>query len=315
MFRYLLRKTVNIVMSLFVLATATFFLMKAIPGDPFMQEKNVPDVVRENLIKFYGFDKPLWEQYLVYLNNLIHLDLGMSMRQQYQSVSDIIARSFTYSMQLGLVAIVVSIVVGIAIGLIAALYHRKLIDKLAMLFATLGIAIPNFVLGTLLQYYFANKLRLFDVAGLNDPSDFVLPTIALSVLPIAFIARLTRSTMLEVLSADYIRTAKAKGIGSLTILIRHALRNGLLPVVSYVGPMTANIITGSVVVESIFGISGLGKFFTMSVSNRDYTLIMGITLFYAAVLMFARFLTDIAYALIDPRIKMIKKGGGGHAAG
>ncbi|MCQ6561976.1 ABC transporter permease [Paenibacillus mendelii] len=315
MIRFLLRKTVNIVLSLFVLATATFFLMKAIPGDPFMQEKNVPDVVRQNLIKFYGFDKPMWEQYLVYLNNLIHLDLGMSMRQQYQSVSDIIARSFTYSLQLGLVAIVVSIIVGIAVGLIAALYHRKLIDKLAMLFATLGIAVPNFVLGTIIQYYFANKFRFFDVAGLNDPSDFVLPTIALSVLPIAFIARLTRSTMLEVLSADYIRTAKAKGIGSLTILIRHALRNGLLPVVSYVGPMTANIITGSVVVESIFGIAGLGKFFTMSVSNRDYTLIMGITLFYAAILMFARFLTDIAYALIDPRIKMMKKGGGGHAAG
>ncbi|MFB9326870.1 ABC transporter permease [Paenibacillus aurantiacus] len=309
MFRYVLRKSVNIVLSLFVLATATFFLMKAIPGDPFMQEKNVPAAVRENLIRYYGFDKPLWHQYLIYLKNLLHLDLGMSMRQQYQSVVDIISRSFKYSMQLGLVAIVVSVIVGIAVGLIAALYNRKLIDRIIMLFATIGIAVPNFVLATMAQYYFANKLRWFHVAGLHGPMDYVLPTLALSVLPIAFIARLTRSTMIEVLSADYIRTAKAKGLGSLTILIRHALRNGLLPVVSYVGPMTANIITGSVVVESIFGIAGLGKFFTDSVSNRDYTLIMGITLFYAAILMLSRFITDIAYALIDPRIKISKKGG------
>ncbi|MBB3110643.1 oligopeptide transport system permease protein [Paenibacillus phyllosphaerae] len=309
MFRYVLRKLVNILLSLFVLATATFFLMKAIPGDPFMQEKNVPAAVRENLIKYYGFDKPLWHQYLIYLKNLLNLDLGMSMRQQYQSVVDIITRSFKYSLQLGVVAIIVSVVVGVAIGLIAALYNRKLIDRLIMLAATVGIAVPNFVLATLGQYYFANKLRWFHVAGLHGPMDYVLPTLALSVLPIAFIARLTRSTMIEVLAADYIRTAKAKGLGSLTILIRHALRNGLLPVVSYVGPMTANIITGSVVVESIFGIAGLGKFFTDSVSNRDYTLIMGITLFYAAILMASRFITDIAYAIIDPRIKISKKGG------
>jgi oligopeptide transport system permease protein len=270
----------------------------------------MPVRIRESLMTYYGLNKPIWEQYLVYLNNLIHFNLGTSMKSQYQSVTSIVSDSFVYSLQLGIVAIVVSVVVGVGLGMAAAMYHRKLIDKAAIILAVIGISVPNFVIASMLQYFLGVRIPLFAVQGLNGPLDFVLPVIALSALPIAFIARLTRSSMLEVLTADYIRTAKAKGMPGYVIIVRHGLRNGILPVVTYLGPMTANIITGSVVVEEIFGIPGLGKFFTDSVQNRDYTLIMGITLFYAIILMLARFLTDVAYAFIDPRIKLQAREGG-----
>jgi len=252
----------------------------------------------------YGLDKPLWSQYLTYLNNLIHLDLGMSMKQQYTTVSSIIGTGFLYSLQLGIFAIILSVTAGIVLGIIAALNHRKFLDTFTIFLAVLGVSVPNFVVASALQYFLGVKLRWFDVAGLNDITDYVMPTIALAVLPAAFIARLTRSSMLEVLTADYIKTARAKGMSGRIILFRHALRNAILPVVTYIGPMTANIITGSVIVEQIFGIGGLGKFFVNSITNRDYTLIMGLTLFYAVILMLARFFTDIAYAFIDPRIKL-----------
>ncbi|QYR21499.1 ABC transporter permease [Paenibacillus sp. sptzw28] len=309
MARFIARKFINILLSLFVLATATFWLMKIVPGNPFLSEK-MPVRIRESLMAYYGLNKPIWEQYLVYLNNLIHFNLGTSMKSQYQSVTGIISDSFVYSLQLGIVAIVVSVVVGVGLGMAAAMYHRRLIDKAAIILAVLGISVPNFVIASMLQYFLGVRIPLFAVQGLDGPLDFVLPVISLSALPIAFIARLTRSSMLEVLTADYIRTAKAKGMPGYAIIVRHGLRNGILPVVTYIGPMTANIITGSVVVEEIFGIPGLGKFFTDSVLNRDYTLIMGITLFYAIILMLARFLTDVAYAFIDPRIKLQAREGG-----
>lgn len=309
MARYIIKKFVFMVLALFVLASATFFLMKIIPGNPFQSEKNVPKAIQERLYEMYGLNDPLWQQYLNYLNNLIHGDLGMSMKQNYVTVTSIIGDGFKASAQLGLVAIIFSVVVGILLGLIAALNHRKFLDSFTIFVAVLGVSIPNFVVGSLLQYVFGVKLRWFDVAGLNDWSDFVMPVIALSFLPMAFIARLTRSSMLEVLTADYIKTARSKGLAGRVILVRHALRNAIMPVVTYVGPMTANIITGSVVVEQIFGIGGLGKFFVNSITNRDYTLIMGLTLFYAIILMVARFLTDVAYGFIDPRIKLTRKGG------
>lgn len=304
MIRYLLKKLFYMVVSLFVLASATFFLMKIIPGNPFMSEKEIPKAIRAMLEAKYGLDKPLWSQYLTYINNLIHLDLGMSMKQQYTTVSSIIGTGFLYSLQLGIFAIILSVTAGIVLGIIAALNHRKFLDTFTIFLAVLGVSIPNFVVASGLQYFLGVKLRWFDVAGLNDITDYVMPTIALAVLPAAFIARLTRSSMLEVLTADYIKTARAKGMSGRIILYRHALRNAILPVVTYIGPMTANIITGSVIVEQIFGIGGLGKFFVNSITNRDYTLIMGLTLFYAVILMLARFATDIAYAFIDPRIKL-----------
>lgn len=309
MVRYILKKFVFMIVALFVLASATFFLMKVIPGNPFQSERNVPKAIQERLYEMYGLNDPLWQQYLNYLNNLIHGDLGMSMKQNYVTVTSIIGDGFKASAQLGLVAIIFSVVVGVILGIIAALNHRKFLDSFTIFIAVLGVSIPNFVVGSLLQYVFGVKLRWFNVAGLNEWTDFVLPVIALSFLPMAFIARLTRSSMLEVLTADYIKTARSKGLAGRVILVRHALRNAIMPVVTYVGPMTANIITGSVVVEQIFGIGGLGKFFVNSITNRDYTLIMGLTLFYAIILMVARFLTDVAYGFIDPRIKLTRKGG------
>lgn len=302
--RYLLRKFVFVIISLFVLATATFFLMKAIPGDPFLSEKAVPPEIKANLMAYYGLDKPLFLQYTDYIKHVASLDLGMSMKWQNRSVNQIIEGAFGYSFRLGLCAVVTAVAVGVLLGTIAALRHRKLLDNIAMIVAVLGVAVPSFVMATLLQYVFGVKLPLFNVAGLNEPLDYVLPTFALAFMPIAFIARLTRSSMLEVLQSDFIKTAKAKGLSGMTITVRHALRNAILPVVTYLGPLATSVITGSVVIEKIFGIPGLGKYFVESVENRDYTLIMGLTLFYGALLMCSRFLTDIAYGFVDPRIKL-----------
>ncbi len=307
MFRFIVRRLINIVISLVVLASATFFLMKAVPGNPFLNEKNSQATI-DAMMKYYGLDKPLWQQYLTYMKNLFQGELGESLKTPGRFVTDIISQSFGNSLKLGLVAVVVSVIVGVALGMIAAMYNRKLIDKVAVFIAILGISIPNFVVGSVMQYLLGVKVTWFNVAGLAGPMDYVLPTIALSALPIAFITRLTRSSMLEVLTADYIRTAKAKGLSPARIVLRHGLRNAILPVVTYLGPMSANVITGSVVVEKIYAIAGLGKFFTDSIANRDYPLIMGITLFYAVILMVARFLADIGYALVDPRMKKSKGG-------
>lgn len=304
MVRYVLRKLLLVLISLFILATATFFLMKAIPGDPFMSEKMPSPEILANLKAYYGLDKPVMVQYWNYIKSIATLDLGVSMKWQGRTVNGIVEGSFGNSLRLGLCAIIVSVCVGVTLGTIAALRHRRLMDNLAMIIAVLGVAVPSFVMATLLQFVFASKLHLFDVAGLNDPSDYVLPSLALAFSPIAFIARLTRSNMLEVMNSDYIKTAKAKGLSGTSITIKHALRNAILPVVTYLGPLTTGVITGSVVIEKIFGIPGLGKHFVESVSNRDYTLIMGLTLFYGAILMAARFLTDVAYVLVDPRIKL-----------
>ncbi|MDT3426514.1 oligopeptide transport system permease protein [Paenibacillus forsythiae] len=304
MVRYVANKFFYMLVSLFVLISATFFLMKAIPGDPFTAEKKIPDEIRQRLYEQFGLDKPVYQQYLRYLGNIIQGDFGISMKRLNQDVSHIISQTFSASLKLGIVAIIVSVIIGILLGMLAALYHRKFIDTAAMVLAVLGIAVPSFVLATVLQYVFASKLGWVDVMGFNDPLDYVLPVAALSAQPTAFIARLTRSSMLEVLHADYIKTAKAKGLSWIVILFRHVLRNGILPVVTYLGPMTANIVTGSVIIEQIFGIGGIGKQFVEAISVRDYPIIMGITIFYGILLMVTRFVTDVAYVFVDPRIKL-----------
>ncbi|WP_106768322.1 ABC transporter permease [Paenibacillus faecalis] len=304
MLRYVASKFFFMLVSLFILISATFFLMQIIPGDPFMGEKKPSPEIQARLMEQYDLDKPIYQQYATYLKNILQGDLGVSMKQQNQSVTDIITETFAPSLKLGLIAIVVSLIIGVLLGMLAALYHRKLIDSVAMIMSVLGIAVPSFVLASLLQYVLAEKAGIFNVMGFDGPLDYVLPVMALSAQPIAFIARLTRSSMLEVLHSDYIKTAKAKGLSWYAIMSRHLIRNGILPVVTYVGPMTANIITGSVVIERIFGIGGIGKQFVDSITNRDYTVIMGITIFYGILLMVARFLTDIVYVLVDPRIKL-----------
>lgn len=304
MFRYTLNRFIHMLISLFVLISATFFLMKAIPGDPFTSEKAIPQQIKDRIYAQYNLDKPVFEQYGLYLKDILQGDLGISMKMVNQKVTDIIAQTFSASLRLGVVAIIVAVIVGVLLGMLAALYHRKLIDNIAMVLAVLGIAVPSFVVASLLQYLLAYHLKIFPVMGFNGPMNYFLPVMALTASPIAVIARLTRSSMLEVLNADYIKTAKAKGLGWMSILTRHVLRNGILPVVTYVGPMTANIITGSVVIEQIFGIGGIGKQFVQAINTRDYPIIMGITIFYGAILMVARFITDLAYVLIDPRIKL-----------
>lgn len=304
MVRYVINRLVFMLISLFVLISATFFLMKAIPGNPFMSEKATSPEIQARLMEQYGLDKPLFQQYTKYLGDIFTGDFGISMKRLNQEVTDIIGQTFSVSLKLGLVAIVVAVIVGILLGMIAAMNHRKLIDNIAMVLAVIGIAVPSFVLASLLQFYLAQEAGWFKVMGLNGPLDYVLPVAALSAQPIAYIARLTRSNMLEVLHADYIKTAKAKGLNSFTIMFRHIIRNAIMPVVTYIGPMTANVVTGSVVIERVFGIGGIGKVFVDSITTRDYTMIMGITIFYGIILMVARFLTDIAYVIIDPRIKL-----------
>lgn len=304
MMRYILNKLLYTLLSLFILISATFFLMKAIPGDPFTSEKKVPKAIQERLYQQFGLDKPVYEQYIKYLGNIVQGDFGVSMKKVNQDVSKIIGNTFSASLKLGLASIVVSVIIGVSLGLLAALYHRRLIDNIAMVVAVLGIAVPSFVVATLLQYFFASKLHWLPTSGFKGIEYYIMPVAALSAQPIAFIARLTRSSMLEVLHADYIKTAKAKGLTWGAILSRHVIRNGIMPVITYLGPMTANIVTGSVVIEQIFGIGGIGKQFVQAIGTRDYPIIMGITIFYGALLMIARLVTDLAYALIDPRIKL-----------
>jgi oligopeptide transport system permease protein len=303
MIHYIFTKFLYMILSLFVLVTATFVLMNAVPGSPLRTEKATSAQIQKNLEAYYGLDKPLLQQYVKYLKNLAHFDLGISMKKRYQSVSKLIADSFGYSLRLGIVSVVTSVLAGCTLGIIAALYHHRMLDHLALILSVIGLAIPSVVMAPMLQYLFAVKLRVFEVAGLNGPLDYVLPTVALSSVSIAFIVRLIRSTMLEVLHSDFIKTAKAKGLAGHWIVWRHALRNSMLPVVTYLGYLIANVITGSVVIEQIFAIPGLGKFFIQSVLDRDYPFIMGITVFYAVILMVSRFLADMAYALVDPRLK------------
>jgi len=291
------------VISLFLLVTATFLLMNAIPGSPLQSEKATSEAVQKNLEAYYGLDKPLYVQYGTYLKNLLQGDMGISMKKKFQSVDKMIAQSFGPSLRLGLSALVTSVIAGCALGILAAMHHRKLLDNLAMSLAVIGLAIPSIVLAPVMQYFLGTKLGWFNVAGLDSLKDYVLPTIALASGPIAFIARLLRSTMIEVLNADFIKTAKSKGLSGYVIIVRHALRNSMLPVVTYLGILSAGIITGSVVVEKIFAIPGIGKHFVTSVIDRDYPLIMGITIFYAVILMVSRFLSDIAYVLVDPRMR------------
>ncbi|RUS45995.1 ABC transporter permease [Cohnella sp. AR92] len=304
---YVLRKVSFMVVTLFLLASLTFVLMNVIPGSPLQSEKATSEQVQKNLKAYYGLDKPMYERYLKYMNNLIHGDLGTSMKKKFQTVERMISSSFKYSLRLGIVSIITSVIGGIVLGVLAALYHRKFLDNSAMVVAVIGLAIPSLILGPILQYIFAVKLGWFSVAGLKKPLDFVLPCIALSASSIAVIARLIRSTMIEVMNGDFIKTAKAKGLAGHMIVWRHALRNSMLPVVTYLGFMIANVITGSVVIEKIFAIPGLGKFFVNSIVDRDYPLIMGTTIFYAVILLIGRFIADIAYVLVDPRIRL--KGG------
>ncbi|NGX47011.1 MAG: Oligopeptide transport system permease protein OppB [Chlamydiae bacterium] len=307
MIRFLLKKIFILLFSLFIVASLTFVLMKIIPGDPFTQEKAVPEEILKAMYHHYGLDQPWYVQYFRYLKGLVTWDLGPSFKYQGRTVTEIISEGFPVSLTLGLEALILSIFFGVGLGCIAALKHLKWQDHFSIVLAVLGISVPSFILATFLQYLIAMKLDLLPVARWGSFEHSILPAIALAALPMAFIARLTRSNMVEIMQQDYIQTAKSKGLNSYQIVMRHALRNALLPVVTYLGPLTTAILTGSFAVEKIFGIPGLGQWFVMSITNRDYTVIMGTTVFYSAILMLSVFLVDVLYCFIDPRIQLLER--------
>lgn len=295
---------------LLAIITITFLLMHAIPGGPFTSEKNIPAAVLKNIEEHYRLNDPLWKQYVDYLSHLARFDLGPSFKYEGRAVNDIIRESFPVSFQLGLISIGLAILLGIPAGAMAALRQNQWQDYAAMFFATIGMSVPSFVLATLFVYVFAVKLAVLPAALWEGARYAVLPALALAAYPTAFIARLTRSSMLEVLAQDYIKTARAKGLSPTVILYRHALKNALIPVVTYIGPMAASILTGSFIVETIFAIPGLGRHFITSIYNRDYTVILGVTVFYSILVIGLNLIVDLIYPLLDPRIKLDKKQGG-----
>ncbi|MFV9511186.1 ABC transporter permease [Tepidibacillus sp. LV47] len=309
MLRYVLQRLMMLLVTLWVVITLTFILMHAIPGDPFTSEKKLPESTIQNLKAFYGLDKPLLVQYVNYLKNIVvHQDFGPSFKSKTLTVNDYIASNFPVSAQLGIQSLLIALVFGLTLGVIASLRHNTALDYTAMIIAVLGVSVPNIVLAPILINIFAVKLKWFPIAMWGTFAHTVLPSIALGAHSMAVIARLMRSNMLEVLNQDYIRTARSKGLSSFVVVWRHTIRNAILPVITILGPLAATLLTGTFVVEQIFGIPGLGKYFVQSVSDRDYPMILGTTIFYSAILITANFLVDIAYGLIDPRIKIGAKG-------
>lgn len=301
--KYFLQKLQYALVTLFLIITLTFFLMKAIPGDPFTQEQAMPKEVHEALLKHYGLDRPLFEQYVQYLKSILIWDLGPSFKYPGRTVNAIIKDGFPVSAILGVEALVIALTVGVTLGTFAALKHNRWQDVSAMALATLGMSVPSFLCAAFLQYLLAIKLGWFPIARWGSFMQSVLPALALASLPTAFIARLTRASLLEILRQDYIKTAKAKGLTKAVIILRHALPNALLPVITYLGPLTANILLGSFIIEKIFAVPGLGHWFVTSVSNRDYTVIMGTTVFYSIIMVSAVFFVELIYAALDPRMK------------
>lgn len=306
--KYLLKRFVMSIITLWAIVTITFFLMHAIPGNPFAKEGKMPPVVYENLQKKYGLDKPLYQQYLIYLGNLVRGDFGDSMKSRVETVNDMIERGFPVSARLGAQALVFALIFGPALGSMAALYQNKIPDYISMIVAIIGISVPSFVMGTFLIQFVARNIGFLPIGGWGEFKHTILPSFALGLMPLATMARLMRSSMLEVLNQDYIKTAKSKGLTKLAVIMKHAVRNAILPVVSILGITISNLLVGSFVIEKIFGIPGLGMFFVKSIGNRDYTLIMGTTVFYALILVVMLLLVDITYMLVDPRIRLTEEG-------
>jgi oligopeptide transport system permease protein len=306
--RFVLNRVVATLLALFVIVTITFTIMHTIPGGPFDSEKKVNQVIMDNLNAKYHLNDPLAKQFVDYWKTLLSGDFGPSFRYESQTVNDIIKDGFPVSATLGAVAVTFALLMGLLLGIIASLKQSHWQDYLAMIFATIGISVPSFVMAPLLMYFLGVKFKILPVAMWGSWKQIVMPAFALSLLPMATIARFTRASMLDVLNQDYIKTAKSKGLNQRVIVYRHAMRNALMPVVTYLGPMIAGVFTGSFVVESIFAIPGLGKWFVQSIGNRDYTVILGLTIFYSLFLLIMNLVVDILYSVIDPRIKLASGG-------
>lgn len=308
MFKYILRRIFYAVATLFVIATITFFLMKALPGDPFHDPKLTPEV-KQSLREKYALDRPVSEQYFIYMSNLVKGDLGTSIKYPGRSVTKIIKDSFPASFALGWRAMIFATFFGIIFGVIAALNHEKPLDYLIIFIAIIGVSVPSIVMGPLLAYFFGVQLQWLPVTVTEESISMLLPSFTLGVGTLAFVARMMRTTTLEVVGLDYIQTAKAKGLSKLQIINKHILRNAIMPVVTVLGPLFAAIITGSIVVEKVFAVPGLGKYFVNTIIAQDYPMIMGITIFYAVLIVIAMLLVDVAYGLIDPRLRVSGRGG------
>jgi oligopeptide transport system permease protein len=307
MLKYILRRVFYMIITLWLITTLTFVLMKSLPGDPFGEASaKMTSAQRQILMTQYGLDKPIGEQYIKYLNDVIHGDLGVSFQFPAHTVTDKIKQAFPNSLELGLWALIIAVITGLALGIIAALNHNKAADYSAMITAVIGVSIPSFVLGPLLSYYVGVKLGWLPPGLWNGPEHRILPAIALSFGTMAQMARMMRTSMLDVLNQDYIKTAKAKGLTRRATVFRHTFRNAILPVITILGPIFVNLITGTLVVERIFSVPGLGTHFVQSIYSNDYTMIAGLTIFYSAILVVVIFLTDILYGFIDPRIRLAK---------
>ena len=317
--KFLIKRIAMGLVTLWLVITITFFLIHMLPGDPFQSEKAIPPKVKENLMAKYHLDRPLGEQYVEYLKNIAKGDLGASMKVRGRTVNDVINKSFFVSADLGARSIIFALVLGIPLGIIAALKRGKYQDKLSMIIAIIGISVPSFVLAGLMQKYFVDihngiliengflpeffRIRL---SGWDSPEKKILPVVALGLYTVALIARLLRDKMIEVMGQDYIRLAIAKGVKPKNIVFRHALRNAILPIITIMGPTIAAVLTGSFVIEKMFSIPGLGKYFVDSINDRDYTMVLGVTVFYAIFLIIMMILVDIVYVLVDPKIKLGK---------
>lgn len=304
MIRYILKRTALAAVTIWAVATITFFLMNMVPGGPFLSEKAVSPQAQAALEAKYGLDKPLSERYFTYMKDALRGDFGDSLKQRGRSVSSIIMSKFPVSARLGCWCLLAALLIGIPLGCSAALNRGKFLDNIISIISTCGIAVPSFVICTLLMYFVGIRLNLLPTFGLSSWKHYIMPVLALAFYPTAYIMRLMRSSMLDVLGQDYMRTARAKGLSQTITIYKHALRNAILPVITYVGPMLAYTLTGSFVVEKIFTIPGLGGEFIGSISNRDYTVIMGTTIFLAALMVVMNTLVDIVYKLVDPRIKL-----------
>lgn len=307
MFKYVMKRILLGVMTVFVLATVVFFGMKMMPGSPFSRDnKAIPAATIEALNKKYGLDKPVSEQYVMYITNCLHGDFGDSISKKGQPVADIIAQRLPITAKLGVIAFVFAMTMGITFGIISALTRKRWVNSLITVFATIGVSVPGFLLAMLMMVLFAVKLGWFSIIGLDHWTSYIMPVLALSFSPISSITRLTRSSLRDVMGSDYITLARSKGTKEIWVIVKHGLKNALLPVITYAGPMFAGMITGSLVIETLFSIPGIGREFTNSIQNRDYTLCMGLTILLGILIIVMTLVSDIVAAIIDPRIKIDK---------
>lgn len=302
--KYILKRAIMSLITAFLVATLTFFVMNMVPGGPFLSEKAVTPQAQAAMEAKYGLDKPLFQQYTTYMTGILKGDFGLSIKKRGRTVSQIIGTKFPVSAKVGGLALILAVCTGIPLGAVAAFNRGKFIDNLLVVLSTAGIAIPSFLSSTILIYIFTTKLKWLPSLGLKDAQSCIMPVVALALYPTFYMARLMRSSMLDVMGQDYMRTAKAKGVTTFKAIFKHALRNAILPVITYLGPLLAALMTGSFIIEKIFNIPGLGSEFVSSITSRDYPMIMGTTIFLAVFIIIMNLFVDIAYAIVDPRIKL-----------